>query len=430
MVGNQDQQNRPNQEYLLYDYAQRLDRHRDGRRAVHIHLSRLKPQNRRDHHIRIAVNTIEDFVTAYEGQIFLLGNCDVMFITRRASLAQLDDVVMRMRYLFSEDPLTLADPDDEGGHGRFATLYNVETQYSNFLELCERLNEEARARQKRLAQMAGEAGETAADDSRKPLSPEQLGKLEEVLQRTDLSNVLKRQSICAVAEKSPPKPVFNELFISIMELAKTVLPDVNLAANRWLFQHLTQTLDRRVLKMLAKADDSALHSSFSINVNVNTLLAPEFLEFDSSLRMGSRGTLVVEMQMIDIMADFQNFLFARDFVREKGYRICLDGITPELMPFIDRKKMGIDLIKLNANANFNRDAPQEKVEEIAAEVERAGKGRIILARCDNRHMIETGQKMGITMFQGHYLDSVLQQLARTQGSAPPPKIKRKPKIPR
>ena len=34
-------ENLPSQEYLLLDYARRLERHREGRRAVHVHLSRV-----------------------------------------------------------------------------------------------------------------------------------------------------------------------------------------------------------------------------------------------------------------------------------------------------------------------------------------------------------------------------------------------------
>ena len=64
-------------------------------------------------------------------------------------------------------------------------------------------------------------------------------------------------------------------------MAATVLPGVNLSANRWRVQHRTRTLDKRLLKMLSRADDSDLHASFSINMNVNTLLSPDFLEFDS-----------------------------------------------------------------------------------------------------------------------------------------------------
>jgi EAL domain-containing protein (putative c-di-GMP-specific phosphodiesterase class I) len=410
--------NRPSQEYLLLDYVQRLEKHREGRRGVHVHLSRLKPQNRREHHIRIAINTIEEFVASFEGQIFLLGNNDIIFVTKGATLPQLDEAVMRLKYLFSEDPLTMTDPDDEAGHGRFATLYNVEGQYSRFQELCERVFEEERQRQKRLQKMAEQTGDTV-EDSRKPLSPQQLGKLEEFLERADLSSVFRRQAVCAMAEKGPPKPIFNELFISIIDLARTVLPEVNLAANRWLFQHLTQTLDRRVLKMLARADDSSLHSSFSINVNVGTLLAPEFLDFDNSLRMGSRGTLVVELQFLDILSDYQAYVFARDFVREKGYRICLDGISSDLMPFVDRQRLGADLVKLNASPLFDEGGDEERRQDVAGQVERCGRGRVILARCDNEAMVRTGQQMGITMFQGRFLDSVLQQISRTKNPAPP-----------
>ncbi len=63
------------------------------------------------------------------------------------------------------------------------------------------------------------------------------------------------------------------MLISIGKLAQQVLPDVNLAANRWLLQHLTETLDLRELKLLTQADDRDLLSFFSVNLNVGTLLS-------------------------------------------------------------------------------------------------------------------------------------------------------------
>ena len=138
---------------------------------------------------------------------------------------------------------------------------------------------------------------------------------------------MRRQSICAAAGTDLPRPVCKELFISIGELARQVLPNINLATNRWLFQHFTETLDLRVLKLLTQADDQDLHSSFSVNLNVITLLSGEFTEFDTSLRTDGRGTIVLELQLIDIYSDVENYMFARDFVREHGYRICVDGVT-------------------------------------------------------------------------------------------------------
>ena len=413
------QEPRPSQEYLLLDYLDRLTRLREGRRAVHVHLSRLKPQNRREHHVRIAANTLEDFARAVEGEMFLLGNADIVLVTKGAELSQLDEAVMRLRYLFTDDPLAQTGLDDIG-HGRFASIYNLESQFERFHEEVEQLHEDERQRAKRLSQIAQQSGEADAD-ARRVLTPEQLGQLEKVLQQADLSNVLRRQAVCAIAGDGPPKPIFNEVFVSIIELAGQVLPNVNLVANRWLFQHLTQTLDRRVLRMLAKADDSSLHTSFSINVNVQTLLAPEFLEFDASLRMGSRGTLVVELQMVDIFSDFSSYVFARDFVKEKGYRVCLDGVHHDMLPFIDRQKMGIDLIKLMSGPVFEGDGPSAKKAEIAREIERCGKARVILSRCDNKAMIRSGQEMGISMFQGRVLDQVLQSEQRRRNPPPPPR---------
>jgi hypothetical protein len=47
MSQSQGTRNRgPSQEYLLLDYLQRLGRNVEGRMACHIHLSRLRPQNR------------------------------------------------------------------------------------------------------------------------------------------------------------------------------------------------------------------------------------------------------------------------------------------------------------------------------------------------------------------------------------------------
>ncbi len=407
--------NLPSQEYLLVDYARRLDRHREGRRAVHVHLSKLRPQNRREHHIRIAANTVEDFVKAHDGQLFVLSTGDLVYVVKNSSLPQLDDSVMKLRFLFSEDPLTQLD-DGDGGHGKFATIYNIETNHARFLQVCEQAYKEDIARKRRLAEM--EADSVVERDHRKPLGPSQLSKLEDFLIRTDLTSVMRRQAVCVIAPDAPLRPIFNELYVSIADLAKTVLPDVNLAANRWLFQHLTQTLDRRVLRLLAKADDSAMQMSFSINLNVSTVLAQEFIEFDESLRTGSRGTILVELQFMDAVADLRAFQFARDFCKERGYRVCLDGVSDVTLPLVDRGHFGVDLVKLTWSDSIGDPGLDEKSREIKEIIDRNGRARVILSRCDNAQAVTTGQAMGISMFQGRHLDFMLQDAARKSGAAP------------
>jgi hypothetical protein len=399
----------PSQEYLLLDYMQRLGRNIDGRMAVHIHLSRLRPQNRQDHHIRIAAATFEGMVQNYEGQIFTLSNSDLFFICKDAAIEDIDAAIMKVRYLFSEDPLSQGD--DEEDLARFCTWYNVTTQHEDLLDLVKQMHRE-RERKNRLA-VTQDRSDTRTRSGKKALDPEQLGKLEAFLIRADLSNLMRRQPVCAITPTNPnPQPVFRELYISIADLQQTVLPEFDLASNLWLFQHLTQTLDSRMLSMLIRNDDTSIASSFSINLNVQTILSPPFLNFDSSLKAVARGTVVIELQAIDIFGEMGAYMFARDFMRERGYRICLDGLNHLTLQFIDRDRLGLDLLKLIWTPDMADDVTGTRATELKEHVDRCGRARIILSRCDSDEAVRFGQSLGITMYQGRYVDRLLANESR------------------
>ncbi|MBL6597455.1 MAG: hypothetical protein ISP41_01085 [Alphaproteobacteria bacterium] len=399
----------PSQEYLLLDYMQRLGRNIDGRMAVHIHLSRLRPQNRQDHHIRIAAATFEGMVQNYEGQIFTLSNSDLFFICKDAAIEDIDAAIMKVRYLFSEDPLSQGD--DEEDLARFCTWYNVTTQHEDLLDLVKQMHRE-RERKNRLA-VTQDRSDTRTRSGKKALDPEQLGKLESFLIRADLSNLMRRQPVCAITPTNPnPQPVFRELYISIADLQQTVLPEFDLASNLWLFQHLTQTLDSRMLSMLIRNDDTSIASSFSINLNVQTILSPPFLNFDSSLKAVARGTVVIELQAIDIFGEMGAYMFARDFMRERGYRICLDGLNHLTLQFIDRDRLGLDLLKLIWTPDMADDVTGTRATELKEHVDRCGRARIILSRCDSDEAVRFGQSLGITMYQGRYVDRLLANESR------------------
>ena len=370
---------------------------------MHLHLSRLRPNNRRDHHIRIAAATFEGIVQNYEGQTFILSNSDIFFICKGATLQDIDTAVMKVRFLFSEDPL--AQGDEEEDIHKFCTWYNMQSQYDDVLEVAKKMHRE-RERQARMNATADpKAG--AKRSGRRPIEPEQLGKLEQFLARADMSNLMRRQSICAITPGMPPQPVFQELYISIPDLQNTMLPEYDIGANPWLFQHLTQTLDSRMLSLLMRNDDSSIASSFSINMNVSTVLSPQFLNFDSSLKAVARGTVVVEFQKIDIFGDMGAYVFARDFLRERGYRICLDGLNHLTIQFIDRERLGLDLLKVIWTPDMAEDNSGSRLTELKQHVDRCGRARIILCRCDNDEAVRFGQSLGLTMFQGRHVDKIL-----------------------
>jgi hypothetical protein len=412
-VSNQPKdEQRSSQEHQLFEFTQRLAKFRAGRRAVHIHLSDLRPYNRRGHHIRIAINTFEFLVKQMDGQIFALGNTDLIFVCKGADIVAIDEAVMRLRHLFNDDPLT--QDVDENQESRFCTWYDLERQYEEFLAVAQALYDEDQKRTKRLAAISG-PGQPGHSPELPPLNPNRLGELVDAISRADLSNMMRRQAVCAIAADAAPQPIFRELYISIDELRAIVMPGYNIASDRWLFQHLTQTLDLRMLQLLMKNDDAVIARGFSVNLNIATLLSDRFLAFDANLKAATRGTVIFELQMVDIFSDLGAYLFARDFVKERGYRVCLDGATDLTLPFIDRERLGLDLVKIVWSPDMLGSGREAKREELRKLIAGFGRARTILCRCDSEEAVTVGQALGISLFQGRYIDRLLGVGAPTVG---------------
>jgi hypothetical protein len=223
----------------------------------------------------------------------------------------------------------------------------------------------------------------------------------------DLASLSRCQSICAVLPKGGPQPLFSEIHIAIRDLANALLPGVDLTADTWLFQRLAESLDRRLLKCLVTREVSAPQGAISLNLRLATLLSPEFLKFDHEFRDGAVGPVIIELQLIDIFAELGAYLFIREFVRDRGYLICIDGLHHLHLPLIDRKRLGADMVKVIWSPDLLDFTNEERRAELRGAIKRAGVDRVILCRCDSTEAIRWGQSFGIRLFQGHYIDSRL-----------------------
>lgn len=393
------------QEVLLLDYIRKLERHRADRNAVIIRLSRLQPANRRDHHLRIAASSFDVMIKMLKGQLFALHNSDLVFVFKASAVEEMEAQAVKLRFMFSDDPLLAQE--GVGGKPAFVDWYHLERDYDVLLQFAQHaaLEEQQRRRQND-AQAKATPKFFNAPMREDPFAPELLAKVEDHLSGAGLSNMLRRQAVCAIVGKSAPQPVFHELFISIADLRQTLMPSVNLASSPWLFQQLTETLDRRVLSLLNKHDDSTIAGDVSINLNVQTMLSADFFKFDDNIKASMRGTIVLEIQKVDIFADLGAFLFARDFAHGRGYRICIDGANIESLPFIDRERLGIDLVKI-VWSDLMPGGKMPNGQDIRAYIKKTGMTRIILCRCDSQDAIDCGLEMGITLFQGRHVEALL-----------------------
>jgi hypothetical protein len=385
----------------LYDYVVRLDKLRERRTAIHIHISRLQPYNRREYNLRIATHVFDNMIGQHEGELFVLSNNDFVFIAEGVPRLHIDRSLERLRALFSEDPLVFNTDENDA----FCTWYELETDY-------DRLLAHAKALMNRQATL-----DSKDTDIQGPYEPEILNKLdakslsdmEDVLSKADITNFVRNQAAC-VHTPGKIQAVFDELYVSIPDLQRMLLPHSDLRGNKWLFQYLTEVLDRRMLIYLKNMDPRP-ERMFSINLNISTVLSTEFQTYDNELTAHARGSnLVIELQKHDIFADMGAYIFAREYLHERKHKICLDGITHLTLPYIDRKMLKLDLIKLCFSAELLNNKAR-LMPSLREHVERIGPQRFILIHCDAPEAMDLGAELGISLFQGRYVSHLL---ARTR----------------
>ncbi len=389
-------------EELLLDFVTRLDRHRAGRTACELHLNLLRPYHQLAHHRRIVRKTLEPLARRYEAGIYELHNHNVVVLARGAAIDDIEPFVAQVRSLFSEDPLFARNRSVDGAD--FCTWYDAEHDYGALLQRVRTLNEERQATED-AALIAGQGmlDRTGTDQAIRPTHLEQI---ERAIEHADLANILRRQDVCAIVPGAPPERMFHELYFSMHYLAQTLLPGHNVTADDFLFRHLTRVLDRRMLSLMTQRDWFRMLDKGALNLNVRTIFSPEFMDFDRVTNIKDRGSLAIELPALDVTNDPGEYLFARDFLKERGYKIVVDGVKHLNLPLIDRDWLGFDFVKVTWTPSLYDDAAGQRGEALKEAVGRIGRDRVILCRVDREEALKAGEALGITLYQGRLIDGL------------------------
>lgn len=400
-------------EARLIETVEGLKDQSTGWRAVHFRFSRLLEHYKSDYQVKIAVNLINDLVKEPDGTIFVSPDYDIIVLTKGAQRSMLEKVVFQLRYLFMDDPLAYNADGQENPD--FSYLYDLSVELEEFGKtMRKKLGASAKSEVmdnliNALGNLQKQATNQGTSSTRyiKPITPSRLAAIERDLLPADLTRVIRKQPVCAAPENRPVRRVFDELYINIAHLRQALMADVDFTSNRWLFKYLTQLLDEKVLTLLRHNPGRYFDMPVSINLNVATLLSEKFMEFDTAIKPSIKVSIVLELQIADIFSDMEAFLAARNTVQKMGYRVCLDGLTAHSFMQVDRERLGFDLAKLQWNADAQGDMQSDLNQSLSAAVARCGANRIILCRCDTREAVDYGKAMGISLFQGRYLDRTL-----------------------
>jgi EAL domain-containing protein (putative c-di-GMP-specific phosphodiesterase class I) len=376
---------------------------------MRLHLSRLAPDNRDGQSLREAETAFDELTRMRSARLYRLRNSDMMILYEPTQVDLVEKCLMKLLRLWSADPLLVkfkADPRKN----KLSSWYHLAEDFPKVIGFAEKQVGNEQAVGKTLPELVAEHEVARASTERGvPMTPLGLGRAEEALARVDLSSFTRRQPVCAFVEDGKPESVFTEVFVSIADLRETLMPGTNFAANPWLFQRMTQTLDRRVMSQMSRKEDKSLmRDGFSVNLNVATLLSEEFLTFDDNFAP-SASDIVLEVRLEDVFADLSAFTFARDFVHERGYRICIDGVSYRTYAYADTNRLGVAYSKLMWSPEIAAIMGTDRSQAFKDLIRERRRGRTILSRCDNDSAVRIGGQLGITLFQGRHLDTLLRE---------------------
>ncbi|MEE9300186.1 MAG: hypothetical protein V3V17_03550 [Alphaproteobacteria bacterium] len=384
---------RPRPERVLSEYAERLARSRRDRVGFWLHLSRLRPRNRRPYHMRVAASMFEPTLRKFSGQLFQLSNCDTVLIVHESTADEIEEVINRVRQLFQGDPLTAGSY--KGQNDSFSTRYRLAELYPQFLNMCEASLEVAEL------QFDSEADEIV------PLDPERLAEIEDTLAQQEFSSLLRHEYICAIKPGAQVNPMFTEVYLSLTDFQTRLVSDVDLAHDRWLFRYLTEILDSKLLDLLLRDGTIPMKGAISVGLNVNVLLSETFDEFHALFRSRTQQTVMFQLQKVDVYADVKRYIAACEVAKQRGYAICIDGLNNLSFTFVNRENLRADLLRVHWNSNMDNEVRRGGVDAFRAAVKAAHPERVILSGCSAKRAIEFGWSVGITIFQGSYVDNLL-----------------------
>lgn len=231
--------------------------------------------------------------------------------------------------------------------------------------------------------------EPPAPPATPPMGTSELAAIEAGLAGADVSRFARRKPVHEWRGEAMA-PAWEKRTLSMAELAGTLAPGCDPQADPWLFRRLTRTLDLRMLSLLAAPGELRGAGPFSLNLNVGSILSPEFLRLDAALPPALRGQVVLDVHPSDMLADPAAFAFARGFARVRRYRVLLRGVTAALLPLLDLDRLAPDLVQLRWSA------------ELGALSRRPWPpGRLLLARADEPEALRWGLAHGVRLFAGH-----------------------------
>jgi len=380
------------QDFILR--LRRLQRLGTAHLVVNLVLSALAALAKSHRALESAQNSLKEFAKITNGAYAEMSNGDIFIIWEETGDAQL-----LAERLLSVLPV---DPREKSNTASFMLTYHVPNDYTKLRERSNHYIEVVRA----AAALAPDTAEKAlkSETARGPLtawSVDQIGKL---LDEIDIRTYSRTQPIYRLGADNIWNPVSEEYFISFDDLRRERFPKLDLITPEHLFFSLCEMMDQRLLSILTQSHATIAGRSLHFNLSVATVIGGVFAQFTHSIPREKRGLLTFELHRGDLFQDFSRTLSAIDILHKEGFKVAIDSVTPDMLPYLNLTAFNMDWLKINVSGDRVGDligaAVQKGIKQLPIE-------KLIFFRCDSDKALIVGRDLGVKHFQGWHIDDLV-----------------------
>ena len=377
----------PSTDQVLRDAAKRALAAPRGRLVVVLHLSRLRAQ--RSYHSRIARPVLDQAAPRHGGMVFARSNGDLVMLghapDQDEDAANPEVIIRELSQLFGA----------EATESSLLSLWHLATEGAAFRAYLD----EPAFTPPVMPAVAEEVvpGHTAA-----------VAEWQKASDKTPVPELLSQQT-AVVLHAGRDVPIGSRLSPLFRELALR-LPD---ALDPWLERYVSTALEERLLAHLhhdleeggrltraSACAGLALH----LNLSLASIISPAFARLvQAAQAVGAR--FGVEVCLTEAFRDLGILEYAAGLVRHAGFAFVLKGLDEASLGLARLHAIDADLVKLAWSQGLlhgpgaGRNAIEQRLRALGLE-------RVLLDGADAAEAVAWGQAVGITRFQGSFLDSV------------------------
>ncbi|MFY9287347.1 MAG: EAL domain-containing protein [Alphaproteobacteria bacterium] len=242
-----------------------------------------------------------------------------------------------------------------------------------------------------------------SEAARGPLNAWSLDQIGKLLSDIDLRRYGRTQPIYQYQADGSWKSICEEYFISFEDLRRERFPKLEIPPEH-LFMALCQTLDQRLIAALTEHFDTIADKPIQLNLAVSTILGSVFAQFARRIPHDKRGLVGFELNRGDLLQDFALTLSAIEVLKREGFKVAIDGVTPDMVTYINLGAFDVDYIKINVSKDRAGQLADPAIRKALLQIPAE---RLIFFRCDNEKALAVGLEMGVSKFQGWLIDDAV-----------------------